>query len=189
MDIYQILTTYNHIWSMKEMLIALLILSVTIISTLFLYRNERMNALQAITVPILIAFLLIVLGSTVFGRIPGVRSYKLIPFWSYVAIIRGNPEIRQEVLLNCVLLFPAGMLLPLIISRPLKWYQGLIFGTIVSGCIELLQLITCRGLFEFDDIIHNSLGCMVGCILCSWMVKVRRRRSGKALYKTESDNR
>lgn len=30
-----------------------------------------------------------------------------------------------------------------------------------SFVIELLQLITCRGLFEFDDIIHNGVGCMM----------------------------
>ena len=159
---------------MKEILIALLILAVTIKSSLFLFRNKRIKASQAITIPVLIAFFLIVLGSTVFGRMPGLRSYKLMPFWSYGAIIRGDPGILQEVLLNCVLLFPVGILLPLIFSRPLKWYQGLLFGAIVSGCIELLQLITCRGLFEFDDIIHNSLGCMVGCILCGWMLKVWR---------------
>ena len=176
MDIYQILTTYNHIWSIKEILIVLLILVVTIKSSLFLYRNKRIEASQAITIPILIAFLLIVLGSTVFGRIPGLRRYELLPLWSYGAIIRGNPGILQEVLLNCVLLFPAGMLLPLIFSRPLKWYQGLLFGAIVSGCIELLQLITCRGLFEFDDIFHNSLGCMVGCIVCSLIWKRLKRK-------------
>lgn len=173
MDIYQILITYNHTWSMKEILITLLILAVTIKTSIFLFRNKRIKASQAITIPILTAFLLIVLGSTVFGRIPGVRRCELLPLWSYGAIIKGNPGILQEVLLNCVLLFLAGMLLPLIFNRPLKWYQGLLFGAIVSGCIELLQLITCRGLFEFDDIIHNSLGCMVGCILGSWMLKVR----------------
>ena len=176
MDIYQILTTYNHIWSMKEILIALLILAVTITSVLFLYRKKRIKASQAITIRVLIAFLLIVLGSTVFGRILGLRRYELLPLWSYGAIIRGNLGIVQEVLLNCVLLFPVGMLLPLIFSRPLKWYQGLLFGAIVSGCIELLQLITCRGLFEFDDIFHNSLGCMVGCILCSLIWKRLKRK-------------
>lgn len=29
-------------------------------------------------------------------------------------------------------------------------------------------LITCRGLFEFDDIIHNGFGCMMGAVLGSW---------------------
>lgn len=37
-----------------------------------------------------------------------------------------------------------------------------------SFVIELLQLITCRGLFEFDDIIHNGFGCMMGAVLGSW---------------------
>lgn len=37
-----------------------------------------------------------------------------------------------------------------------------------SFVIELLQLITCRGLFEFDDIIHNGVGCMMGAVLGSW---------------------
>lgn len=156
---------------MKEILIALLILSVTIISVLFLYRNKRIKALQAITIPILISFLLIVLGSTVFGRMPGVRSYKLMPFWSYGAIIRGDPGILQEVLLNCVLLFPAGILLPFVVNKELKSYHGLNIGMVISGCIELSQLILCRGLFEFDDIFHNSLGCMVGCGISSWIIK------------------
>lgn len=171
MDIYQIFTTYNHIWSMKEILIALLILAVTIKSSLFLFRNKRIKASQAITIPVLIAFFLIVLGSTVFGRMPGLRSYKLMPFWSYGAIIRGDPGILQEVLLNCVLLFPAGILLPFVVNKELKWYHGLNIGMVISGCIELSQLIFCRGLFEFDDIIHNSLGCMVGCGISSWIIK------------------
>ena len=171
MDIYQIFTTYNHIWSMKEILIALLILAVTIKSSLFLFRNKRIKASQAITIPVLIAFFLIVLGSTVFGRMPGLRSYKLMPFWSYGAIIRGDPGILQEVLLNCVLLFPAGILLPFVVNKELKWYHGLNIGMVISGCIELSQLIFCRDLFEFDDIIHNSLGCMVGCGISSWIIK------------------
>ena len=37
-----------------------------------------------------------------------------------------------------------------------------------SFVIELLQLITFRGLFEFDDIIHNGIGCMMGAVLGSW---------------------
>ena len=171
MDLYQILTTYNYMWSMKEILIALLILAVTIKSSLFLFRNKRIKASQAITIPVLIAFFLIVLGSTVFGRMPGLRSYKLMPFWSYGAIIRGDPGILQEVLLNCVLLFPAGILLPFVVNKELKWYHGLNIGMVISGCIELSQLIFCRGLFEFDDIIHNSLGCMVGCGISSWIIK------------------
>ena len=36
--------------------------------------------------------------------------------------------------------------------------------------IETSQLITMRGLFEWDDMIHNGLGCMVGAVLVNWMI-------------------
>ena len=116
MDIYQIFVTYNHIWSVKEIFIALLIIAVTITISLLLYCKKRMKFSQAIAIPILTAFLLIVFGSTVFGRMPGIRRCELMPLWSYGAIIRGNTGILQEVLLNCVLLFPVGMLLPLVFN-------------------------------------------------------------------------
>ena len=34
----------------------------------------------------------------------------------------------------------------------------------VSLGIEILQLVLKRGLFEFDDIMNNSIGCMLGCM-------------------------
>ena len=45
--------------------------------------------------------------------------------------------------------------------------KGLLIGLTISGMIETCQLVFCRGLFEWDDIIHNGFGCMVGCILSS----------------------
>ena len=47
----------------------------------------------------------------------------------------------EEVLLNVILLFPAGVLLPFVLGRHLKWYDGLLSGLVISGCIELSQLI------------------------------------------------
>lgn len=40
-------------------------------------------------------------------------------------------------------------------------------GIILSGGIEVLQLVLRRGLFEWDDIFHNSLGCMLTTIIGS----------------------
>ena len=45
-------------------------------------------------------------------------------------------------------------------------------GIAVSSAIEISQLLFCRGLFEFDDIIHNSLGCMLGCLLGNRMLRL-----------------
>jgi glycopeptide antibiotics resistance protein len=45
---------------------------------------------------------------------------------------------------------------------------------VLSFFIELTQLITTRGVFNVDDIIHNVLGCVIGfaCfVLCYKVVK------------------
>ena len=80
--------------------------------------------------------------------------------------------LLQENLLNILLLFPAGILLPGVTGRKLKWWMGLLVGIAVSSAIEISQLLLCRGLFEFDDIIHNSLGCMLGSLLGNRMLRL-----------------
>lgn len=42
-----------------------------------------------------------------------------------------------------------------------KW-KGLWIAALMSAIIEILQLITARGLCEFDDIIHNLVGAVLG---------------------------
>ena len=109
-----------------------------------------------------------VLSSTVLTRIPSKeRLYKLVPFWSWKEVIRGNIEFLEENLLNLILLFPFGFLLPFAFYRKISWYKALFAGVIFSFFIEISQLILCRGLFECDDIIHNSLGAMIGCIIAN----------------------
>ena len=36
----------------------------------------------------------------------------------------------------------------------------------MSCSIEIIQLVLHRGLFEFDDIIHNTLGVFIGILVC-----------------------
>ena len=70
---------------------------------------------------------------------------------------------------NCIWL--KGILLPLIANHKIKWYQALVIGILMSATIELSQLIFMRGLFEWDDMIHNGLGCMAGCLFTNNFVK------------------
>ncbi|WP_420314887.1 VanZ family protein [Blautia wexlerae] len=121
-------------------------------------------------------------GSTVFTRTPGIRQYQPEVFWSWKEILgigtcgrlgsTTGDGLLQENLLNILLLFPAGILLPGLTGRKLKWWMGLLVGIAVSSAIEISQLLLCRGLFEFDDIIHNSLGCMLGCLLGNRMLRL-----------------
>ena len=41
--------------------------------------------------------------------------------------------------------------------------------------IELAQLVSYRELFEFDDVIHNTLGTVIGVLLVLGMRKLLKR--------------
>jgi glycopeptide antibiotics resistance protein len=82
-----------------------------------------------------------------------------------------------EDIFNVFMLLPVGALLPIIsggngrksgekssIENRTKTRPGriILIGFLISLTIEILQLVTKRGLFEFDDIFHNTLGVAVG---------------------------
>lgn len=163
MDIYQIWTTYNKQWSECEMRIFVgIFLLVGIIMAVCIYR-KKLKMSQAVAVLALVVFLGIVLGSTVFTRAVTIRQYELIPFWSWRDIICYHDfMLLKENMLNCILLMPMGLLLPVMANHKIKWYQALLVGILVSAIIECCQLFFMCGLFEWDDMIHNGLGCLIG---------------------------
>ena len=179
MDIFEIVTTYSPVLTARELLANGLMLAATVMGSVYLYRRKRIRASQAVAIVAMTAFLLLVAWVTILSRPPWESSCEPVPFWSYGAIARGVPGMLREVVLNCIMLLPAGVLLPFIFGRPLRWHRGLLFGVVCSGCIEIAQLVSCRGLCETDDVIHNSIGCMVGCVVGSWVIgRLQGRKTG-----------
>lgn len=179
MDIFEIVTTYGPVLTARELLASGLVLVAVVLGSVCLYRRKRIRASQAASIVAMTAFLLLVAWVTIFDRPLWERSWELVPLWSYGAIARGVPGMLREVVLNCIMLLPAGVLLPFIFDRPLRWHWGLLFGAVCSGCIEIAQLVSCRGLCEIDDVIHNSIGCMVGCVVGSWVIgRLQGRKTG-----------
>lgn len=127
-----------------------------------LVKKERLSRHQAIAIEILSVYLFLVLASTVFSRDRTVGfHYKLMPFWSYVAILRGATYYIQENIYNVLMLMPIGFLLP-ICCKEITSRQTIVFGFCFSLGIEVLQLILKAGLFEFDDMVHNTVGVIIG---------------------------
>lgn len=167
MDLYQIFIKHNRPWSTFEIYCYFIMLLVISLVFLVLYRKGKVNRIQIVISLLLFTYFCIVLESTVFTRKnQGYHDYELEVFWSWKAVIRyHSKEMLKENLLNIALLFPFGLLLPFSFYRRLRWWQALIIGIGASAVIEILQLILCRGLFEFDDMIHNGFGCMLGSML------------------------
>jgi glycopeptide antibiotics resistance protein len=146
-------------------------------------RRGRFSKVQSLALPILVVYVFLVFASTVFSRKPAADySYKVIPFWSYREILLGGPDadfLFWEDVFNLCMLLPEGILLTLVIGRKDLQKSGLpakviLIGFFTTLLIELLQLILKRGLFEFDDIFHNTLGVTIGCWICRLVASQRK---------------
>ena len=171
MDIYQIWTTYNPMWSERETVCFTALLILVTLGVLYGIRKQKWNRMQGAAIVALVAFLGIVFGSTVFTRTSTIHQYELQPLWSWYEVVWHNDwELLKENLLNCLLLVPMGLLLTVVFDHRLKLSRAFFTGFMVSAVIELSQLVFRRGLFEWDDMIHNALGCMLGCWVMNCIV-------------------
>lgn len=68
MDIYQIVMTYNRMWSAREIVILVVIILVAAVVFIHLIRQRKIQMSQGIASMLLIFFLGMVFGSTVFLR-------------------------------------------------------------------------------------------------------------------------
>ncbi len=180
MDIYQIIETHNRPWTEREMLAFSVIVVITVLVLAWLVYQKKIGLRQAVAGLFLLLFAGIVYGSTVFTRSVTEYQYKLVPLWSwYEVFVRHSREMLKENILNMLLLLPAGFLLPFVLDRKTGWKEGFFAGGLMSASIECMQLVFRRGLFEWDDILHNSIGCMAGCLLGNILFELWEKRRGK----------
>ncbi len=105
----------------------------------------------------LLEYTIMIYCSTVLCRVvQDSRGYNSIPFWSY-----EKPELFSENLMNTVVFVPIGLLIGFGFSK-WSWWKTIGVGCIISISIEVLQFIFKRGFAEVDDVIHNTLGCVIG---------------------------
>ena len=97
---------------------------------------------KKLTVGLLIIYVVIILSVTVLSRESfNGQHFQSQIFWSYEVW-----EIQKRQIISNVLLFiPLG-----VIAGGLWKWKGIFVGTGISLLVELLQLISSRGLFEFD---------------------------------------
>lgn len=132
--------------------------------TYILFKRGKINATTAIIIPILVFYFSFVLTITVLERTPMKSArYELELFWSYRHAFAGSKALLWENFWNVVLFVPAGAFISILLKKRV-WLAG-VFGFFISSLVELTQLVTHRGLFEFDDIFHNTLGTFVGVAL------------------------
>lgn len=101
-------------------------------------------------------------------------------FWSYEAIENGRKDLIAVNIMNVMVFVPIGALLGIVTSQRKKekggwkigWALALTLGVglCLSVSIEALQYFLKRGFSEFDDVFHNTMGCLIGFMIIT-MIK------------------
>ena len=74
------------------------------------------------------------------------------------------------------MLMAVGILLKISFPR-IRLKKIVIANFALSSAIEILQLILKKGLFEFDDIFHNTLGGIIGWAAVVTILRIKSRRA------------
>ncbi len=89
-----------------------------------------------------------------------------VPFWFDYKFV--------EAAANVVLFMPFGFVAALAFPSK-RWWQIGAFGLLVSGCIELGQLLFLQDRFASpSDIATNTSGAVIGALLATWATKKGR---------------
>jgi len=86
----------------------------------------------------------------------------LTPLWTW-----------SDIVMNVVMFVPIGFLFQL--TRPsgslAKWWQVLLVGAALSGCIETAQLFEAERYSSLFDVLTNAIGAAVGAVLYAMVLK------------------
>lgn len=133
---------------------------------------------------------------TLLSRKAGTQTHvELIPFSSYLRLFEDSEETTEaaigfaawflagtspavSIVLNVLLYYPLGYLLRQIFPR-LKVWQVVIIGLLCSLATECTQYFFKMGWCETDDVIHNTLGTVIG----AWIWQIQKTHSCTNLHR------
>lgn len=175
---YYLTQLYNDVpTEMYEGLLSVLCIGATIILVVRGFREGwRMVGKLSLA-----EYVLLLLCATVLCR-PALeeQNYNLRPFWSYFAMQEGRQDIASESIMNVVVFIPVGFFLGMAF-KTMTWWKVLLLGLCVSISIELMQFLFVRGFAEVDDVIHNTVGCMIGFGLYKFIEFCVKKSSRKTI--------
>ena len=108
-------------------------------------------------------YLIFILNMTLLFRETGDSQGEFTLFWSYRQFF-SNHYYGTEILQNIWLFVPLGAIIRALTRKKIF----LLAPFVLSVVIELIQLVFGLGLFEFDDIISNTLGGLLGYLI-AWL--------------------
>lgn len=127
---------------------------------LYFTKANYLEFFRSLSWILLVGYLFLSLCATIFYRNKTEElRYSLYPLRSYVALY---DKALIENVLNIFLFLPIGFLI-CVVTKNRNLYVAFCIGCVLSITIELIQLVSKRGVCNIDDLIHNAIGCLIGC--------------------------
>ena len=135
--------------------------------------RKNKPGIAVMPVTLLVAYGLTVLLITFLSREDSRSTGMYLELFSSWGINARNNAYFIE---NVLLFVPLGFFYGWVVQAKGSCVAGLLLGCSFSFCIESLQLVTGRGVFQVDDILTNGVGMLVGTLLFQTVNWVYRRR-------------
>ena len=154
---------------------ALVVAAGTVIFCLAYSKLEHLRWWRWLLLGVLFALMSAMAYTTLGNRSGGADlAHAFTPFHSYrEAQVTGNIEIYRSNFMNVVLFYPAGLLATSLLPRKWARWRRCVLVVLVlaamSAGIECLQYHYCLGRCEMDDVIHNTLGALLGSLAVLWV--------------------
>ncbi len=150
---------------------------VFLFSWIFYGRQEDLGQnhgrlIRSAMVALLAIYIYFIISLTLINRsVTDETEAKLVPLWSWYQVIANHSlSFLEEIVLNIILFIPLGILLKL--TTNISAWKAFLIGFGFSLVIESLEYVLCRGLFEWDDMLHNALGCMIGALIVKFFKRI-----------------
>ena len=140
-------------------LFGIIILMSGIIIFLYYTKDSYSSFIKSASFCLLMGYAIVIISATILFRSPKPEmTYYICPFWTYGVLYN---RMLAENILNIFMFIPIGFFTGVGLGVK-KTITILCIGFMLSVAIEVIQLVTRRGICNIDDVIHNTIGCIIG---------------------------
>ncbi len=107
-----------------------------------------------------------IIKSIKYNRSAGYWNYNFVPFQAYYDWYTNGiyDMLILNILGNTITFVPMGFF-EIALSKHKKFWKVVLRCFIIVVSLEVFQFISCLGYLDIDDIIMNTIGCVLGCLL------------------------
>ncbi len=169
-------TLYTHfpLTFFLRVLFLVLIFVVVVIIVHRLYKKNALNKCNAVITVLLALYILLVLFYTVLGRRTQENYYHLNfdVIGTYTRLFSySDAKMAKEALLNVLMFVPIGVSV-CFITETRRVFYAVIVGVSLSLLVEISQFILQNGYSEVTDLIHNTLGSLIGAVFAIIVISI-----------------